>query len=72
MKSTEKWEIIHGYYRLVNRGAVEPVKCPSDDSGLVPRLNKTNEPTLWCMECNSYYELGLDNLDQLKKVIDEG
>ena len=46
-----KWEIIHAYRHLMQRGLAKAWACEHDGTVLVSRLGEDDEPVLWCMTC---------------------
>lgn len=70
MASSEDWPLLHDYRRMVRRGLAEPIRCPQDDTELVPTIYFDNEPALRCLTCRVVYTIGLDMLDQMRAVVD--
>lgn len=53
-----EFDVFHKYRRLVARGILEPLKCPSCDVEYTVRIGAFDEPVLECFSCNSLLQPG--------------
>lgn len=66
MNNDDKWLAIHTYRRAVTNGHAEPIRCPEDETEMVPVVGDRGEPALKCYHCRSVYGIGLHVYEQIK------
>lgn len=71
MTEEEKWRLFHSYYRLVEEGVLEPLKCALCDNKFVTRIGVHDELRLWCAQCDIKVKPGFDIINTVKARVSE-
>lgn len=73
MQSLNIWQLFHTYQRLAENFKAQRLVCPNDGSFLVTRMKgkDTEHLYLWCHDCNTWTQPGLDVIRQVEAVVKE-
>lgn len=61
--------MIHTYRKAVANGHALPVRCPEDDTEMVPVVDKNTEPAFKCLYCRTVFGIGMNTYDQIIAVV---
>ena len=62
---------IHRYYKLSSMGLAPSLPCPINeiDGQMVPWVDENETPCFWCLSCNTKSYLGINQIEQIKKLL---
>lgn len=66
MRDEDKWATMHAYRTAVTRDMAPAIRCPDDDTELVPVVGSDGDPELKCFQCRTVYDIGLEVWDQIR------
>ena len=62
---------INFYNKLAQKGLVQKITCPFDESDIViTKISKNNEPIIHCISCDSSFDLGINTQKRIKDSVD--
>lgn len=62
---------LHLYHKMILKGLVPDYPCPINelDGTMTPWVDDNGEPCMWCLACDTKSYLGLNQTDEIKRLL---